>query len=111
ITRKNIYCFLSITSTKEPSFVSIYRQETGQTRILEGGEEKLVYRIKLGTKNNRYEVTNELPQSVPMKSSLNFIEVPVKVNKIEILEIFAGVKNSTYNEFIKVEFRDIPLSE
>ncbi|NEP14118.1 MAG: hypothetical protein F6K14_28735, partial [Symploca sp. SIO2C1] len=41
ITRKNIYCFLSITSTKEPSFVSIYRQETGQTRILEGGEEKL----------------------------------------------------------------------
>ncbi len=46
-----------------------------------------------------------------MGAKLFFDEVPLTVNKLEVIEISSYLKSSYYNDDIKLEFRNVSLSE
>ncbi|NET58133.1 MAG: hypothetical protein F6K47_18850 [Symploca sp. SIO2E6] len=65
----------------------------------------------MGSYRGNSEVENTLIKDTAMGAKLFFDEVPLTVNNLEVIEISSYLESSYYRDDIKLEFRDIPLSE
>ena len=103
---ESVTCNVLITSTKKDSEVKIFgRQPWGNgpySRIIDlDGNEYMARSVRFGVREDRYlEVS--LIQGIPEKVILNFVEVPLTVNKLAVLELDAS------NTF-KLQFRGVSI--
>ncbi|GGA49031.1 hypothetical protein [Okeania sp. KiyG1] len=104
---QSIHCTLLITSTEKNANLTLYTQaNNGKSRIVEAGEIYPATRAQLGTSSDRYDARENLIEDVPIKAYITFDRVSLEVNKIQVMEIFLQSGN-----IIRLEFRDVPLSE
>ncbi|NEN90355.1 MAG: hypothetical protein F6K48_16150 [Okeania sp. SIO3H1] len=111
---QTINCTLLITSKQENVSLSLYSKpyfSDPYSRMFEAGKEYIGTRVKLGSYSGTNLANNSLIKDVPMEGTIIFDNVPLQVNKIEGLEISSLLRSSYYNSGIKVEFRNISLSE
>lgn len=108
ITNQKIQCFVNITSTQDNSQITIHANpnQSQRSRILALGQENVSTIVSLGSNSDNYYVKNNLIRNTPMTAVFYFEKVPAQINKIEVLEISAVNK-----EDMKIEFRNIPLSD
>ncbi|NER25128.1 MAG: hypothetical protein F6J96_31415 [Symploca sp. SIO1C2] len=112
-TSQTIECSFLITSNRENAKVYLYSNQsnTRRSRVVEAGQEYIANRSELGSARNKYKVENTLIKDTAMGAKLFFDEVPLTVNSLEVIEISSYLESSYYNDDIKLEFRNIPLSE
>ncbi|MEM1170874.1 MAG: hypothetical protein AAGJ08_17790 [Cyanobacteria bacterium P01_H01_bin.35] len=107
IDSQSINCHLLITSTEKNARLTLYAQSSGtRSRIIEAGTIYLATQAELGTSSGSRAREN-LIKDVPLKASINFDQVSLEVNKIEVMEIILYSGNNK----IPLEFRDVPLSD
>ncbi|KYC42770.1 hypothetical protein WA1_11585 [Scytonema hofmannii PCC 7110] len=111
-TAQRIQCSLNIISTRENARVSLYpnSNELRRTRIFDTGNENIATQVEFGSNTGPYSVSNNLIKDVALKAIFSFNRVPIEVNKIEVLEISSYLESSYYQGDIKIEFRNVPLS-
>lgn len=108
VTNQKIQCLINITSTQDNSQVNLYpnQNQSIRSRILALGQENVSVGASLGSNSGSYNVGNNLIKNTPMTAIFYFEKVPAQINKIEVLEISAAHQGD-----IKIEFRDVPLSD
>lgn len=108
VANQKIQCFVNITSTQDNSPITIHanNNQSQRSRILALGQENVSIIASLGSNSGNYDVKNNLLKNAPMTAVFYFEKVPAQITKIEVLEISAVNK-----EDMKIEFRNIPLSD
>ncbi|MUG99532.1 hypothetical protein F7734_47510 [Scytonema sp. UIC 10036] len=109
---QRVQCYLNIISTRENARVSLYSNsnEFRRTRIFDTGNETLATQIEFGSSTGLDSVSKNLIKDVALKAIFSFDKVTTEVNKIEVLEISSYLESSYYQGDIKIEFRNVPLS-
>lgn len=112
-TSQTIECSFLITSTRENAIVYLYANQNSnrRSRVVEGGQEYIARRSELGSDRGNYRVQNTLIKDTAMGAKLFFDEVPLTVNKLEVIEVSSYLESSYYDNDLKLEFRNISLSE
>ncbi|NEO56379.1 MAG: pentapeptide repeat-containing protein [Okeania sp. SIO3B5] len=109
---QTISCTLLITSKRENVEFYLYSNSGGRkSRIFEADKKYLATSVKLGTNSDTSYVKSNLIKDVPIEATITFDNVQLQVNKIEGLQISSLLRSSYYKNDIKVEFRNISLSE
>lgn len=108
VTNQKIQCFVNITSTQDNSQITLHvnQSQSQRSRILALGQENVSTIASLGSNSDNYNVKNNLIRNTPMTAVFYFEKVLAQIIKIEVLEISAVNK-----EDLKIEFRNIPLSD
>lgn len=109
---QRVQCSLNIISTRENARVSLYSNsnEIRRSRIFGNGTENIATQVEFGSSTEPYSISNNLIKDVVLKAIFSFNKVPLEVNKIEVLEISSYLESSYYQGDIKIEFRNVPLS-
>lgn len=112
-TSQTLECSFLITSTRENATIYLYSSQNRnrRSRVIEGGQEYIATRSELGSDRSNYGVKNTLIKDTAMGAKLFFDEVPLTVKNLEVIEISSYLESSYYNNDIKLEFRNISLSE
>ncbi|NES64696.1 MAG: hypothetical protein F6K24_05255 [Okeania sp. SIO2D1] len=110
---QTISCILLLKSKQENVKFYLYSNYSGtrRSRIFEAGKEYIATRVELGTSRGTSRVQNNLITDVSIEATITFDNVPLEVNKIEVFQISSYLESSYYRNDIKVEFRNISLSE
>ncbi|NES92399.1 hypothetical protein [Okeania sp. SIO2B9] len=111
---QTISCTLLITSKQENVKFNLHSNYSGtwRSRIFEAGQEYIATRVELGTYSGRGGiVSNNLITDVPIEATITFDNVSIEVNNIEVFQISSWLESSYYKNGIKVEFRNLSLSE
>lgn len=110
---QTISCNLLITSKRENVVFYLYTDYYGQkSTIFEANKNYLATNSKLGKNSSTKYVMVNLTKDVPIDATIYFDNLPLEVNKIELLQIRSFLKSSYYENFIdNVEFSDISVSE
>ncbi|NEO54082.1 MAG: hypothetical protein F6K54_13935 [Okeania sp. SIO3B5] len=104
---QSIHCALLITSTEKNADLTLYAGSgSPKSRMVEAGKIYLATKAQFGTSSSRSGATENLIKDVPIKGYVTFDGVSLEVNKIQVMEIFFWSDNK-----IRLEFRDVPLSE
>lgn len=111
---QSIRCSVLMTSTQENVKVFLFsnKNESRRSRIFEEGQESIAQTIKFGSDVSRWGSTsNNLIKDVPIKAIFIFEKVPLQTNEIDVFEVSASLRSSYYNNDIKVEFRNVDVSD
>lgn len=111
---QSIRCSVLMTSTQENVKVFLFsnKNESRRSRIFEEGQESIAQTIKFGSDVSRWGSTsNNLIKDVPIKAIFIFEKVPLQTNKIDVFEVSSSLRSSYYNNDIKVEFRNVDVSD
>lgn len=113
---QSIKCSVAITSTQENVKVELYSavrgNENRRSRILDAGQESIARKIQFGSDVTQWGRTkNNLIKDVPMKAIFMFENVPLETDEIDVFEITSSMRSSYYNNDIKVEFRNVNVSD
>ncbi|MEO0967475.1 MAG: hypothetical protein AAFX80_03830 [Cyanobacteria bacterium J06639_18] len=111
---QSIKCSVLMTSTQENVKVFLFsnKNESRRSRIFEEGQESIAQTIKFGSDVSRWGSTsNNLIKDVPIKAIFIFEKVPLQTNEIDVFEVSSSLRSSYYNNDIKVEFRNVDVSD
>ena len=113
---QSIRCSVAITSTQENTKLFLYtaerNNENRRSRILQSGQESVAQKIQFGSYVSRWGSTkNNLIKDVEMIAIFMFDNVPLQTDKIDVFEITSTLRSSYYNNDIKVEFRNVDVSD
>jgi cytoskeletal protein RodZ len=112
-TNQRIVCEFSITSQQENVNVRLFANSSqeNRTRIVYDGKESNAVLVEFGSYSNKSNVDNNLTRNAALNASFTFDNVPLQVEKLDLLEIVLYLNSSYSRDYIKIDdFRDVPLS-